>query len=334
MSQPTATAATTFVGIDVSKNTLDACLLTPDGRVRQEQFANDARGHTALIRWADRHASGAPLHFCLEATGPYSDPPATALADAGHVVSVANPARVKAHGQALGQANKTDPADARLIAAYARDRNPPAWQPPAPEVRELQALVRRRDDLREMAAREKTRRDSPALTRAARQSIGRAVKFLEREAARMQAQADALIAAAPLLKADRDLLASIPGVGAQTASTVLAELPAIDRLPRAQSAAAYAGLAPREFRSGVSVRKRTRLSKAGNARLRKALYLPTLTAIRFNPLLRGFFERLVAAGKPKMRAVGACMRKLVMVCYGVLKNRAPFDPEWASKKAP
>jgi transposase len=81
------------------------------------------------------------------------------------------------------------------------------------------------------------------------------------------------------------------------------------------------------------VRKRTRLSKAGNARLRKALYLPTLTAIRFNPLPKGFFERLVAAGKPKMQAVGACMRKLVMLCYGVLKNRAAFDPAWASKKA-
>jgi transposase len=128
-------------------------------------------------------------------------------------------------------------------------------------------------------------------------------------------------------------LESIPGVGRQTASTVLAELPAVEHLPSAQ-AAAYAGLAPTEFRSGTSVRRRTRLSKAGNARLRKALYLPTLTAVRFNPLLKGFFDRLVAAGKPPMQAVGACMRKLVMLCYGVLKNRAPFDPDWASKNAP
>jgi transposase len=133
--------------------------------------------------------------------------------------------------------------------------------------------------------------------------------------------------------ADRDLLESRPGLGRQTASTVLAELPPLDRLPSAESAAAYAGLAPREFRSGSSVRKRTRLSKAGNARLRKALYLPTLTAIRFNSLLKGFFGRL-AAGKPKLQAVGACMHKLVMLCYGVLKNRVPFDPAWASKKAP
>jgi transposase len=121
-------------------------------------------------------------------------------------------------------------------------------------------------------------------------------------------------------------------VGTQTASTVLAELPAVDRLPSAQSAAASAGLAPREFRSGASVRKRTRLSKAGKARLRKALYLPTRTAILFNPLLQGFFERLVVAGKARRAAVGACMRKLLMIAYGALKNRKTFDPSWGTKQ--
>jgi transposase len=332
VGQPTTTTA--FVGIDVSKATLDACLLLPTGTARVATFANDARGHAALLAWADRHAAGQALHFCLEATGPYSEGPAAALADADRLVSMANPTRVKAHAAAGGQGNKTDPADARAVAEFARDRRPPAWRPPPPEVRQLQGLVRRRDDLREMAAREKTRLDSPALTKACRKSVARAVKFLSREADRMQAEADALVAAAPALRADRDLLESIPGVGRQTASTVLAELPAVERLPSAQSAAAYCGLAPREFRSGASVRRRTRLSKAGNARLRKALFLPTQTAVRFNPLLKGFFERLVAAGKPKMQAVGACMRKLVMICYGVLKNRAPFDPAWASKKAP
>jgi transposase len=324
-------AATAFVGIDVSKATLDACLLRPRGKERAATFANDPAGHAALIGWADRHAAGADRHFCLEATGPYSEAIATALAEAGRLVSVANPARVKAHAAAAGQANKTDPADAHAIAGFARDRRPPAWQPPPPEVRELQGLVRRRDDLREMAAREKGRLDSPALTRAARKSVERVVKLLGREADRLQAAADALVAACPPLKADRDLLESIPGVGRQTATTVLAELPPVERLPSAQSAAAYCGLAPREFRSGASVRKRIRLSKAGNARLRKALYLPTLTAIRFNPLLKGFFERLVAAGKARMAAVGAYMRKLLMLCYGVLKSRTPFDPSWALK---
>jgi transposase len=328
------TAATCFAGIDVSKAALDACLLTPDGKSWERAFANDAAGHAALVAWADRHAAGAAAHFGMEATGGYEDSLATHLHAAGRVVSVVNPTRIKYAGVVRGRGNKTDRADARLIAAYTRDHRPPAWSPPAPEVRELQALVRRRDDLRALAAHEKARLEAPLLTPAARRSVARVIKLLGKEADAMQAAADALIAATPALAADRDLLASIVGVGTQTASTVLAELPALDRVPSAQAAAAYCGLAPREFRSGSSVRGRTRLSKSGNARLRRALYLPTLTAIRFNPLLKALFTRLVAAGKPKMQAVGACMRKLVMICYGVLKNRKPFDPDWASKRAP
>jgi transposase len=328
------TAATHFVGIDVSKGTLDCCLLLPAGRAREAAFGNDPRGHAALLAWADRHASGAPLHFCMEATGPYSEAPAAHLAGAGRHVSVVNPARVKYAGLARGRGNKTDKADARLIAEYAAREAPPAWRPPPPEVRELQALVRRIDELTEAAAREKGRLASPALTAAVRKSVTRVVRLLEREAARLRAAADELVAAAPALRAGRDLLESIPGVGRQTATVILAELPAVDRLPSAQSAAAYCGLAPREFASGASVRKKTRLSKAGNPRLRKALFLPTQTAVRFNPLLKGFFARLVAAGKPKMQAIGACMRKLVMIAYGVLKNRRPFDPAWSSRTAP
>lgn len=328
-----AATATVFVGIDVSKDTLDACLILSGGKTKEAPFANTAKGHAALLAWADRHAKGAPLHFCMEATGPYSEAPATHLADAGRLVSVVNPTRVKYAGLARGRGNKTDRADAKLIAQYAAREKPPAWHPPTPEVRELQALVRRIDDVVEMAAREKGRLSSPALTESARASITRTVKVLEKEADRLRAEADAVVAGAEPLAADRALLESIPGVGRQTATTILAELPAVERLPSAESAAAYCGLSPREFQSGTSVKRRTRLSKAGNARLRKALFLPTQTAVRFNPLLKGFFARLVAAGKPKMQAVGACMRKLVMLCYGVLKNRQPFDPKWTSKIA-
>ena len=156
---------------------------------------------------------------------------------------------------------------------------------------------------------------------------------MEKEAARLRGAADELVAASEALAADRALLESVPGVGRQTATTILAELPAVDRLPSAESAAAYCGLSPREFTSGTSVKRRTRLSKTGNARLRKALFLPTQTAVRFNPLLKCFFEKLVKANKPRMQAIGVCMRKLVMVCYGLLKNRTPFDPKWSSRIA-
>ena len=333
MSHTLRPAPAAWVGIDVSQHTLDACLLpAPAGKPRTHSFANDDAGHAALAAWADEHAGGAAPGFCLESTGAYGEALACALANAGRHVAVVNPARIKYAGLMRGQGNKTDRADARLIAEYALRECPAAWQPPRPEVRELQALSRRRDDLRQLAAREKGRLAAPGLTEAARKSITRTASFLEKEADRLQAQADALIAAADGLRADRELLQTIPGVGPVAAQTILAELPEPARFASAQQAAAYAGLAPREYRSGTSVRKRTRLSKAGNARLRKALYLPALTAARFNPLLKGFFERLVAAGKSKMAAVGACMRKLLMIAYGALKSRSPFDPQWASKK--
>src|SRR5262249_5529776 len=214
---------------------------------------------------------------------------------------------------------------------YATRERPPAWQPAPAETLELQALVRRCDDLRQLAAREKGRLAIPGLARAADESLRRTVAFLEGEADRLQGQADALIAAAARLREDRALLESIPGVGTTTAQAILAELPSPGQVPSAEQAAAYAGLAPRQYQSGTTVRKRTRLSKAGNARLRKALYLPTLTAIRFNLLLQALYQRLVATGKAKMAAVGACMRKLLMIAYGVLKNRSPFDPSWARR---
>jgi len=136
------TAATCFAGIDVSKDTLDCCLLLPGRKAQEAAFSNDPKGHAALAAWADWHAAGAAVHFCLEATGPYSEAVATDLAAAGPVVSVVNPTRIKYAALARGRGNKTDKADARLIATYAERERPPAWHPPAPEVRELQGPVR------------------------------------------------------------------------------------------------------------------------------------------------------------------------------------------------
>lgn len=334
MSHTPRPAPAAWVGIDVSQDTLDACYLpAPDARPRAAAFANDEAGHAALLVWADGHAPDAPPGFCLESTGTYGEALALALHDAARHVAVVNPARIKYAGLMRGQGNKSDKADAKRIAEYAARERPPAWQPPRPEVRELQALTRRRDDLRALAAREKTRLAGPGLTATERKSVRRTAAFLTREADRLARQADELIAASEALRADRELLESIPGVGAATAQTILAELTEPSRFRTAQQAAAYAGLAPRAYASGTSVKKRTRLSKAGNARLRKALYLPALTAIRLGPLLKGFLERLVEAGKSKMAAVGACMRKLLMIAYGILKNRTPFDPQWGSKRA-
>ncbi len=185
----------TWAGIEVSQDALDACLLpAPGGKPRERAFASDDAGHAALAEWADGHAAGATVGFCLESTGAYGEALATALADAGRHVAVVNPARVKYAGLARGQGNKTGRADAKLIAEYAARERPPAWQPPRPEVRELQGLSRRRDDLRRLAAGEQTRLAAPGLLPAVRKSITRTAALLAREADRLQAQADELVA--------------------------------------------------------------------------------------------------------------------------------------------
>jgi transposase len=310
-------SAITFVGIDVSKDSLDACLIPPELHRHQSRFSNNPKGHAALLLRAERLSLGSSLHFCMEATGPFSDALACFLAQNDRLVSIVNPIRIKHARLAWGRSGKTDRADAALIADFAAREQPAPWVPAPPEVRELQALMRRIDDLTDLAAREKIRLASPALNHSVRRSIQRTLRWLRKEAASVRAAADQFIDATVKLAVDWALLESIPGVGRQTANTILAELPSVEKLPGAESAAAYCGLSPREFQSGTSVKKRTRLSKCGNSRLRKALFLPTQTAVRFNPILRCFYERLIRAGKPKMQAIGACMRKLsgsVMVC--------------------
>ena len=235
-----------------------------------------------------------------------------------------------------GDGAAIDKADARLIAEFCRKENPPAWQPPAPELRTLADLVRRREDLLEALGQEKNRQEQQSLSPLVKQSLQRQVRSLEREIARVEKALAQHVASHPALAQQAALLASIPGISHLTAQKILAghmrhmaELGgAPERFASAASAAAYAGLAPREHRSGSSVRKKTRLSKRGNAALRKALYFPTVTALRFNPLVKAFYERLVASGKRKMVALGAAMRKLLMIAVGVLRSGKPFDPQW------
>ena len=163
------------------------------------------------------------------------------------------------------------------------------------------------------------------------ESLQGSIIFLESEVKRLQKQIRDHINQNPGLKRDSKLLQSIPGVGELTAWDILAELPDVSQFDSAQSVAAYAGLAPREHQSGKSVRKQTRLSKQGNTRLRRALYFPAVTGITWNPLVKAHYERLRENGKGKMVALAACMRKMLMIVYGVLKHQKPFDPGWNSQ---
>ena len=247
-------------------------------------------------------------------------------------MSIVNPARIKYAGLAQGMGNKTDKADARLIAGYCRKESPALWRAAAPEVRELVALVRRLHSVQALVVQEQNRLAAPSLPGAVRTSLKKSIRFLEAEVKCLQKQIKEHSNKHSGLKADKELLLSIPGIGETTAHELLGEMPDVTQFASSQAMAAYAGLCPREHSSGTSVRKRSRLSKTGNSHLRKALYFPAVSAMRCNSLVRTHYERLRENGKGKMVALGAAMRKLLMIAYGVLKNRQPYDPCWQQKR--
>ena len=315
------------LGIDVAKAKFDVALLNA-GKVTQRTFPMDAQGFTALRAWISKQEVQ-QVHACLEATGAYGAALALSLYEAGHLVSIVNPARIAAYAKSRRARTKTDKADAALIAHFCHTQQPLPWAPPAAEVRELQALVRRVEMLQEMAHQEGNRQQSGIPSPAVRASIDATLAFLREEIAKMQRQVQQQVERSAELRGQQLLLCSIPGVGSWTAARVLAEIDEVRRAVDARQLAAYAGLTPRERTSGSSVHRPPRLAKTGNSRLRRALYLPAIVAMRHNPAVRALAERLRARGKRPMVIVGAAMRKLLHLIYGVLKSGKPFDPALA-----
>jgi transposase len=318
------------LGLDIAKLKLNACLVREGGKLRHKVFANNPDGFSQLSEWLEKQGAGR-VHACLEATGAYGDSLAAHLHEQGHTVSVVNPAAIKAYAQSRLSRTKTDRVDAALIAGFCSERRPPEWQPPAPELRELQALVRRLDSLVEMRTMEENRLSSGVTVEAIRESVEGHIAYLAEQIKRTEALIRDHIDRHPGLKRQHELLDSIPGIGETTAAALLAEVPDIKEYRSARQVAAFAGLVPRERQSGSSVRGRVRLSKIGNARLRKALYFPAVTALRCSPFFQAWAEGLRQRGKSKMAVIGAAMRKLMHLAYGVLKTGKPFDPEWVKR---
>jgi transposase len=316
------------LGLDIAKLKFNACLVRESGKLRHKVFSNSAAGFAQLADWLAGQGC-VRVHACLEATGTYGASLATYLHEQGHTVSVVNPAAIKAYAQSHLSRTKNDRVDAALIAGFCAERRPPAWHPPAPALRELQALVRRLDSLVEMRTMEENRLSSGVMVAAVRDSVEEHLAHLSEQIKRTEALIRSSIDSHPGLRHQRELLDSIPGIGETTAASLLAEVPDIKQYRSAREVAAFAGLVPRERQSGSSVRGRVRLSKIGNSRLRKALYFPAVTALRCSPFFQAWAEGLRQRGKSKMAVIGAAMRKLVHLAYGVLKTGKPFDPEWA-----
>jgi transposase len=316
------------LGIDIAKLKFNVCLINPSGKLKHKVFSNTASGFEQLSEWLLRQGVQR-VHACLEATGTYGEALALHLHGCGHTVSLINPAAIKAFAQSRLSRTKTDRVDAELIARFCQAQEPPRWTPPPAEVRELQALVRRLESLQEMRVMEENRLSSGITVELVCQSVQAHLSYLNEEIKRTEKLIRTHINSHPTLKQQRELLDSIPGIAETTAAHLLAEITDIKQYRSARQVAAYAGLVPRERQSGTSLRGRTRLSKIGNARLRRALYFPAITALRCSSFFQQWAEGLRRRGKSKMSVICAVMRKLIHLAYGVLKTGKPFDPEWA-----
>jgi transposase len=317
------------LGIDIAKETFDVALVI-EGRTSHEQFENQAKGYEQMVKWMRKHTPEGVL-ACMEATGQYGDPLAEYLFAAGFQVSVINPARIKAYGASKLRRNKTDKADAELIAEYGLREQPALWTPPPASFKDLQALVRRLEDIQTNRQQENNRLKSGVSNSVVLEDLKAHLAYLDDQIKRLKQAIQNHIDAHPDLKQRQDLLITIPGIGELTAAKVLGEIRNVTEFTSARQLAAYAGVTPRVFISGTSVHKKSRLSKTGNANLRHILYMPAIVATRFNPIVKAFYSRLLSAGLKPMEAIAAAMHKLLHLIYGILKSGQPFDPDFLQK---
>ena len=320
-----------YFGIDVSKNKLDCAWLrdVTTTKVRTRGFPNNPKGFKTILDWAQDH-TGLPvdqLHFTMEATGVYHEAAAYALHQGGATVAVVNPAHIHRYAQSHGRRSKTDRKDSVVLARYGALENPRPWQPEPPEVRSLRALIARLAAVEKDLQREANRKEKAQISQASAEvvhSIEIMLEHLREERHRLLQQIDTHIDQHPHLKADRQLLETIPAIGEVLSREILALLRSRSFL-RASQPAAYIGIVPLHHHSGTSVHKPAVISKTGPSRLRAKLYMGAVVAISHNPTVKQHYQRLLKAGKPKSVALVGAMRKLLHICFGVLKHQTPFQ---------
>jgi transposase len=306
-----------YVGIDVSKESLDVAAY-PSG----EAFCTTRRGK-GLEELVRRLVALKPALVAVEATGGYERVVAAAIAGAGLPLAVVNPAQVRYFALALGQRAKTDPIDAGVIARFAAATKPEPRPVPDEEAQLFCDLVTRRSQITEMIGAER-QRNKRAVNRRLRKSTERLIAALEKELASVDTEIDGMIKKSPVWCEKEELLASVPGIGTQTARVLLAEIPELGTLGK-KSVASLAGLAPFVRKSGKW--KGKSMIGGGRARVRSALFVCAMVASRHNPHLKAFHQRLIAAGKCKMVALIAVARKLLTILNAILRDKRPWNPD-------
>lgn len=310
------------LGIDIAKSKFDIAIKVKE-KFKTKVFANSSEGFEQLTDWLkQRHIE--KVHACMEATGSYGEALAHYLFKQGHTVSIINAAQIKGFSQSLLTRNKTDRVDAKVIAQFGEAFCPEAWSPPPKAISELQGLVKRFESLQDLIQQENNR--LLISSGEVEKSIETVLEMLKVEKARIWQEILNHINKNSDLLEQFNLLLTIPGLGENTAVKMIAKIGDISRFNSGKQIDAFAGLNPRQYQSGSSIRKKGRISKIGHTDLRKSLYFPAIVAKRHNPIIKSFCRRLESVGKKKMVIVCAAMRKLLRIIFGVLKNRIPFDP--------
>lgn len=328
---------TVILGIDVSKAKLDAALWVKTTRKwYASKASNDAVGAHKLLEWACAKSgvAAADCRVVLEATGVYHETVAQAFHDGGCAVVIANPKRVRDYAKGIGVLAKADAVDARVLARYGAEvEDLVVWAPPPSQVRILRALLARLDAVEQDLRREENRLEkaqASATPNVVRESLDRSIASLRGERERLLKAIQDHYDDHPDLKQELQRLQTIPGIGPATAHRLLCLLRR-HHFVSARQAAACAGLNVLPFDSGTSVHKPPRLSKHGDPRLRAKLYMAAIVAARYNPALRKVYLELISRGKSKMSALGALMRRLVHIAFGMLKHQSDFNPDFVAK---
>lgn len=329
---------TCWAGLDVGKHNFQAALIRPGQRwpelslreLPTRNFPRTLEGVEAFCAWLGEEGAGTEVRAVMEATGNYSEKLALMLYQYRPTLApaIANARQTHAFIKSLGLRSKTDALDARALACYGAERRPAPFEPALPEYLALRHLVRHRQQLvkQQLALSNIQSEGTPD------KFIARSRKLLlcalDREIAKAEKRMHAHIAQSPELNADCALLCSIYGVAFLTASSILAELGDLRKFARARQLAAFTGLSPRQYQSGSSIDRPAHLCKHGNGRVRKALYMAALTAIRDEGPMQRCYERLLANGKCKMSAIGTVMRKLLVLMRAILISGQPYDRQW------
>lgn len=315
-------------GIEVSAGELMVAWEEEKRDVRVRRFANTAAGHQALLHTLTR--GGKRVRVVMEATGLYGLDVALVLSEQqGVELMVANPRAVRHFAQAMMQRSKNDRLDAEVLREFAARMPFHRWVRPSANTLALWAIARRLEVLTQQRTAEKNRQHAAQVSQAVpvlvRREIVRSLRELQRAMQRLRRAALRCVAADPQLQQRYELLCSIPGVATVSAIQLLGELALLPEDRDVRQWVAFAGLDPREYSSGISVRKHTRISKVGNRHLRQALYMPALVASRYEPHLRAFYKQLLARGKKKRQALVAVARKLLHAIYGMFRCGQVYD---------